>query len=786
MDRKPVCLTAGLLLLGICFACCLVLSSGDALAQPGAGGMKAGEKMDADAKAEPDADDADAKKAAAPGAGAAKADGAKAAAADEPVKEKEVSPLAVEPKTPAELLEAALMMSDIARPALANAYLEKLLSQLDEPTLLELRDQFGAVAFVKLANNRALRPASVKLLELSNAAAAKRTNDPARVTKLIAQLTGTAEERAVALEELRATGPDVIPPLLKVLDDPTQAARHAVVLEGLVNMGEKAVPALIGALEAPDADLRVYAATALGALEASEAIPSLWFPATYANETAAVQMAARQALARILRVPQRDMGSMTAEGVVGRLTEIARSYYRNQHPIPTDNQGMATLWTWKPADETVVPGRFPPDVAADMLGTRFARQALTLAPDIRKIQLLYLGLALSAEARRAGWEHPLPAGPGTVHDLALSLGPQVVGDVLAEALSFGRPLTAVAALKVLEQTGTASQLKGYRPALVLALNYPDERVQNAAATTILQLDPQTPFPGASRVVAILNRALSSSSAPKAVIGHQSVERASLVGGLVSELGYEPLVVSSGRQAFVLAAERLDVELIVLNPGITRWALSETLANLRADSRTANIPIIIQGPADLRPRMEQHLKNYRKIVFAAESQVAKDLETQIRPFLQQVSSPPLSAPERASQKAAAVSWLAHLASGRRTKIFNITGSEEPLTIALQDPHLAGSALEAIGEIGSARTQQVLAAAVLDNGKDAAFRTAAAQKLVFHIQRFDLLLSKVTIAKLHGAWTAAEDPALSSALGSIIGSLNPDAPAVGKRLQGYQGK
>src|SRR5438045_1425185 len=66
----------------------------------------------------------------------------------------EVSPLVVEPKTPIELFDAALLMHEIARPTLAKAYLARLLAESpDEAALLELRDRFGPAPFVKLTNN---------------------------------------------------------------------------------------------------------------------------------------------------------------------------------------------------------------------------------------------------------------------------------------------------------------------------------------------------------------------------------------------------------------------------------------------------------------------------------------------------------------------------------------------------------------------------------------------------------------------------------------------------------
>ena len=74
---------------------------------------------------------------------------------------------------------------------------------------------------------------------------------------------------------------------------------------------------------------------------------------------------------------------------------------------------------------------------------------------------------------------------------------------------------SVAALKVLGQIATLAQLKlnAPRPSpVVLALDYPDPRVQLAAASAILQADPKTPFRGAPRVVEVLRRSWPATAA----------------------------------------------------------------------------------------------------------------------------------------------------------------------------------------------------------------------------------------------------------------------------------
>lgn len=716
---------------------------------------------------------------------------AAAPADDEIVPEAPASPLAVNPSSPEDLLEAALLMAELARNDLAKLYLDKLDSQeLDDATLLALRDRFGAASLLRLARVKTLRTVATRLLDRSNAAAATRASDPAFIRELLEQLTGDDGERSAAAEtELRALGPLAVPGLIAADSDPAQAGRRDRILTQLVRVGEPAVPMLLGALQSPDADFRANIILVLGRIGALQAAPYLWHPALAPSEPAGVHAAARIALARILKAPDADLDRLALDGTVARLVKRADEHFQHKYAWSPEADGKVALWTWNDDEHTVVARRYTSEQASDISGLAFATQALALAPELRSAQVLYLALALTDDIRRNGLDKPLPVGPGTAHDLAVSVGAPVVSDVLALSLAASRPATAVAALRVLEQTGTRGSLAWgeKKSPVIAALDYPDARVQFAAATTILQFDPQESFHHAPRVVEILTRAASAGNQPFVVVAEVSPDRGSQIAGFLRELGYEPLVVTSGRDAFKAAVERSDVDLIVLHPNIIRWALTETLANLRADSRTAGVPIVIHGPAELQSRMQTKARQYRFVSSATQSDTTEGFEVQLRPFLRQIKNPPMNDVHRANLREAAVGWLAHIANGRRTKVFRIDTAEQALIDSLTDPKLALTALEALGELPTESVQRRMAEFAADRQYSTELREAAALRLAFHIQRFGLLLSNEQVIQLHADWKDTQLPdRLRTALGSVIGSLKPDASLVGKRLQQFSGE
>jgi HEAT repeat protein len=445
------------------------------------------------------------------------------------------SPLAFEPKSPDELFDATVMMVDVARFDLAKLYLGRLMEEtLDDDTLMALRDKYGAAAFVKLTNIPELSAPAIKLLDLSNAAAIKQANDPVRIARLIDQLEGDPEPRAEAEAELESLGTAVVPGLLAVLHNAEQLPRHESAMQAILRIGAPVVPQLVGALNAPGDMFRADVLSMLGTLNATAAVPYLWYPSLSQDESAAIRTAAAQALRQILGVPgPTGAGRVVIEGTVERMLKSVREHFRNQYAWKTDDAGKVTLWSWSEKAGTIVARIVPPDQASDLIGLRFAREALALAPDLRATQVWYLCLALAGDIRRSGFDNPLPTGPGTAHDLALSVGADVALDVLTEAFHSTRPAVAVAALRVFSQIGTLDQMNlggGQRSVITAALDYPDQRVQFAAATAILQIDPKTPFRGAPRVVEILKRSLASEGRPHAVVGEISAQRGAMIGG----------------------------------------------------------------------------------------------------------------------------------------------------------------------------------------------------------------------------------------------------------------
>jgi HEAT repeat protein len=698
----------------------------------------------------------------------------------------EPSPLLVEPKTPEESFAAALLMIDLARVDLAQKYLEQFeASSPDDAMLMKMRDKHGTGEFLKLSRIKDLQPLSSQLLERLNAASRKQSEDPVFVDGLLERLGKNPSLREIAIAELKNAGPRAVPLVIRQMGRPEAAEQQDTYSYALIRMGRQIVPPLLGALDSPQERIRASAISVLTALEAKEAVPHLWFAAFSEDQPLGVRISAQKALAKLVG-PSDKLDRLSSVAASAELRRLSRMLFENPNLLPTEEDGTVTIWGWSDQEDTVIPRSYSPQIASMLMSSRFASQSLAMSPDQPEPQRQYLAAVLGLEVLQNGWDKPREPLPGTAMYLAVTAGEETVASVLTDALTADQPATAVAALEILGQIGTREQLlghKGVKSPVLAALNSPDRRVQFAAAVAILRIEPRQAFANSGRVVSILSRALTDPGKSMAVVMDADTSRSSQVGAYLAELGYESVSAQTGREGFEKAATTAGVEVMLVHANVARWELTQTLANVRADSRTAIVPIVIYGNEESRDKLVRLVSRSKPAIFIAESSTSSDFVRQFAPFVRTTKSPPLSAQERSDQKSTAAYWLAQMATNRGSQIFDVTTAEKELAVVAEDADVGANALAALSSIPSGSAQQRLAQVAINSQLPAGLRQTAGLQLGFHIQRFGLLLTKDGVSEVHSAWVDATDPVVKSSLAAVMGSLRPNAALVGERLRQF---
>jgi CheY-like chemotaxis protein len=324
--------------------------------------------------------------------------------------------------------------------------------------------------------------------------------------------------------------------------------------------------------------------------------------------------------------------------------------------------------------------------------------------------------------------------------------------------------------------------------LVEALTSPDRRVRFAAARALVELGPERPFPGSSRVVPVLARFLAAQpAAPKAVVIDGDVNRANTVASVLRGLGYDVATADDGRDGFREAARSADVELILIEPTVLNgsWKTIDTLTNLRADASTAGLPIFLYAPLAIQRHLNDALTKFDRIGFLVTPTDPNALKAPLERGLARMGARPLSAEERANYAQGAAALLASITSRPGNPFADDLASIEPeLARSLNGPATDLPASIALADVPAVDAQRELADAFLDPSRALPLRLSAGESLARSIQRFGPLVSADQERALLNAFDTAADPPIRAAAATVVGALRPQPAPIGLRLRNFQ--
>ena len=671
------------------------------------------------------------------------------------------SPLATVPRTPRELFEAAVSMVDIGRTDLARKYLQQVTpGSLTDEQLAEIRETIGSPNLIRLEAIPELEPLVQPVVERSNDVLRRQAAEPQRVRNLLADLGKTPEARAAALADLKNLGPFAVPTLLASAVTEKEPARIADITTLCMSAGAPAIGPLEAALQAPEPVVQKIAAEALGRIGQSRgAVPDLEFLASGPDTDPAVRQASQVALRRLS--PRPGPAGAAAPGVhldplvlSRRLIEASKARLQNPLADGTDPAAKLADWSWDRQKKSLVQQQVPARVIADRAALRHANRAVQLAPDDTHPVVVQRACELAA---LGGPEYLFPPrGESTAEPKVPPTSTAVWSQVLDLGMSLRRPeiaTRAAQALAKLPETYSDLNWSDAKNPLLKALANPDPRVQFAAAETLVTRGPKHPYRGAPQVVEVLRRMLDSDATrPFAIVGEVAADRAADISGMLRELGFDTLTSVSGREAFRAASERSDVALVVLHPNLIRWTLSETVANLKNDARTAHLPIVVYGPARLAPKFLNPAPGQHRLNYATYVETADELRTQIGPVLDAAQGQTPPAGQREELRSRSIGLLKEIAQMKGTRVYDLTGLEESLAKAGTDPNLAEAAFQALASLGTRRAQGLMAESLI-NAPGEPVAPLVTQLLNDHIRKYGQFLPRSILRDVNVALASA---------------------------------
>jgi CheY-like chemotaxis protein len=442
-----------------------------------------------------------------------------------------------EPDTPARLVRSADAAARLSRTQLARGYLRTLLDRgLSQDALLRLRDDVGMELFLSLNANVDLEPMSGELLRQVNSASSAAKLPPDRARELVEQLGNDAEQAKLAAEQLLTIDAPVVPAVLTVSPDSEAGRTGRVLVRRNVRMFRLQ---LLNALESSAPEDQLWLLDLLRLTADPDLAPRL-LRYEFAADSGAVRDAAEEAINWLWSGPDRPE---TSQAAVQWLTRRALRGLVESEDRFADNAFGNTL----------------------RMSVMWAEDAVRIDPHDERAGLVLLVCRSAGDGGAGG-------APGD-HDrtAALDLAVQVEN--------------SAAALALLESDAELLRRSMY-------LSGPAVRLH--AAVRLLSLD--RPVRGRSYAEAIVRSFAQGTTGQEAVVIDPREHTATLATFLLNGQGYQAARALTGQAGFEQAVRQLNCELILIHTNCLRWSLSQTIANFRADSRTAQTPIAVYGPA----------------------------------------------------------------------------------------------------------------------------------------------------------------------------------------------
>ncbi len=603
------------------------------------------------------------------------------------------------PKTPPEFWRAARYEMRVGNFNRAKEHIEKLYDQAkaDDDALYKLvtektddKDVPGLVNFLRLRlvpkwsdnpDPEKARAADIKfkketlepLIEAISGSYSKILKDPIRIAKFARNLAETPEERDFAFNELRKSGDAVVPVFLDLLrTEPGEPERVRVAILDVISKLDSVIvaPLLTGiGPEAPnddptklsniEASLKAQILTALAKRTdfdrltrdaRTDPYPLLYYYLGRPDTFAELSGTAKTLLLKLGKDPERETDA-ELKTPQGKLTQVAQTFVDGKGTFPDLGKNLV-VYQWNSKDKSITKTEMTVANANRFYAYRYARLALSLQPDNRKPQRIILGLTANETGRQ-----------NSLRNVLLSADYALLTELADDAIKFKNTALMLALVNALAERGeTKAGQPGIKPKpdpkvvttpvagpalLVKALDYPDQRVQFAAALALASIPGEPTHGRTEQVVKIFASVLAADplpdAKPKAIIGDKDAIRVDQIANLLRRInpndlarktakvvdgkevegefdidflderakflpenGYDVEVYKTGRDLFRRLRDKADISLLVIDRHILDPQLNDMLAQLNADRYAKGIPLLViasgDGPPVLHPFM----------------------------------------------------------------------------------------------------------------------------------------------------------------------------------------
>ncbi len=690
--------------------------------------------------------------------------------------------LSTNPRTPHDLFQVITLLLDIGEAPSAKPLMAKLLeSAADEAALLDLGRRFDRTALERLATAVELQPDGRKLADAVSAAQRKAARDPDRIAQWISRLQDPSfDVRAAAITALRGGEEDAARLLADALVDPARVAERPMIAAALAGSDPHGIGPLTALASAPDANLRVAALQALG-LTRHRDVQAPLFRAAFSPRSAAAERTTAEAGLRArdgkLPTPIEAAGALYLEAR-NRYVQSGSGAATSATAAPT-----ATVWRWDAAGKKLASRSVSPRTADLEAAAQQARIAAEIAGNDRFALLLSRAAALETLQASAVADPAQQQAAAAAWAEAEALSAADLEALLDFTTEHDRSAATAATVRLLAARGgkatLTSAIAGKPAPLVRAASHPDRRVRLAAVEAILALDPQSPFVGSSAVADALGYFAGSIGERKALVVDISPARARDIGGVLGAAGYAVETAVTARDAVRLVADDADYELVLMYRPFATAELGQLPARLRADPRTARLPLVVYCEPNDVVRAQTFLSDDRYAAAIHQPRTVELLTSQLKSF--DPASLVVPADERRAASQTALAAIARLTS-RDNRLWNFQAFDERIASEAWSSTVGRHAVAVLGNRGTARAQRTLVDVASATLQPLEHRQAAAAAFQRSVVRHGLLLTAAEVLRQYDRYNASEtlDRPTQQVLAAILDVIEARAAAVSATL------
>jgi len=666
----------------------------------------------------------------------------------------------------------------LARFDLAKTQAEKVVAAAPTPAIalaLAESPSTGYDLVVKMVRIEELQEVVAKILVMADEGARAKKTDAARIGSNLLRLGKGPRPYFLAMQELRYSGPYVVPEALAILQDPGRKELAALVRRALTELGGPVVRPLVRSLRTPNAALKETIIGILGDIQYPYALPALKAIVEDPKATDGLKAAATRAILKtadeaLLKTPAKTL-----------YLDLANKHYYGKIASADLRRETTDVFDW--VEGTGLLYRAAPSKAVnEILASRACSDALKADPGALEAVALWVSSVMQMEAelgdKTAREADPfLPDTMPSVSFFARAVGQQHLYNVLDRALRDQNTPVAVRACKALEDVANEEFLTLYGQAdagspLVMALTYPDQRVRFAAAFALAAIRPGRPFTGAGKVVPVLAEALNLEAGKSILLAEADANNRNRLQAALKEGGWNVVVATNGNQAISSARAMPRIDAVLLSSKTKHVSHADVVSLLRSDYTTAMTPIIILSWPD-DPVKASWIESQIPYVKSVEQTIAVDaMETEVTNLKKAAGSLVLDADAsraaslQASQVLKAIAISSEVYSAKRARqslLESLVNRPDALVI---------SVLGALAEIPDAEITRTMTGVGVDAKRTKPVRVAALEALARAARFVGNQLEAKQVEAVQ-AMAGEEDDQLRDAAGEALGALDLDA-------------